>query len=86
MNVRKPYRDIIRSLYISILIWFSDPDRLYYYPREGIENYGKVPNLNRLQQHAAQFKNFGKFISVGHPTFFTLFSFDLRFLRKSLID
>jgi hypothetical protein len=61
------------------------PDRLYYHPKEGIENCGKVPNLDRLQQHAAQFENFGKFISVGHPTFFTLFSFDLRFPRKSLI-
>jgi hypothetical protein len=61
------------------------PDRLYYHPKEGIENCGKIPNLDRLQQHAAQFGNFGKFLSVGHPTFFTLFSFNFRFVRKSLI-
>ena len=24
------------------------PDRLYYYPKEDIENYKKIPNLNRL--------------------------------------
>ena len=61
------------------------PDQLYYHPKEGIKNCGKIPNLNRLQQHAAQFENFGKSMSVGRPTFFTLFGFSFCLLRKWLI-
>jgi hypothetical protein len=37
------------------------PDRLYYHPKEGIENCGKIPNLERLGHHAQQFDNFGEF-------------------------
>ena len=46
------------------------PDRLYYHPKEGIQNCGKIPNLDRLQQHATKFHNFG--------TYFNFFPSDIR--------
>jgi hypothetical protein len=35
------------------------PDLLYYHPKEGLENCGKEPDLDRLRQHARQFETFG---------------------------
>jgi len=60
------------------------PDRLYYHPKEGIENCGKTPNLDRLQQHAAQFNNFGKSIPSDIRRSFPPLSFSLCFLTTSV--
>jgi hypothetical protein len=58
------------------------PDQLYYRPKDGIENCGRIPDLNRLQQHAQQFDNFGELLSTVHLTLFSVIKFILKLLTN----
>lgn len=40
------------------------PNRLYYTPKDGIQNCGRIANKEELERHAREFSDFGKLFST----------------------